>query len=66
MSSLNELPRRPISEFLVVYPNDTHILRNYPEATHWALTERKFLVLYKEDTPQTIITDFDIMDSDYI
>jgi hypothetical protein len=66
MSSLNELPKRPIADFLLSFPNDTHILRNYPEATHWALTERKFLVLYKEDAPQTIIADFDTIDSDYI
>jgi hypothetical protein len=58
MSHLNDLIKIPISEFIVRHPQDIGILKDYPEATHWAINDRKCLVLYKLDIPQVIINDF--------
>jgi hypothetical protein len=58
MSHLNDLTKYPIADFLKMYPEDGNLITAYPTATHWAINDRRCLVLYNQNTPLTVLSDF--------
>jgi hypothetical protein len=54
-----DIVQRPIEEFLLFFPEDGNIIKNYPTCTSWAINEHNCLILYKNKVVLTILNNFD-------
>lgn len=58
----NLIDKKSIDTFLIDYPNDFSLLKQYPDATHYGTDNHNCLILYNYDKRLVYIrkVDFDL------